>query len=126
MRDGTLGNRTSDVSNLRKNDHYAVLIIILLPLLINLPSLLGWWSVDPIFVSRIASFYPRQLFPGLPFTDPNVGWTAQALGKLSADEWLSGRIPWWNYYSGVGLPLAAEMQPAALFLPLVLLNHFSN
>jgi hypothetical protein len=110
----------------RENDNYAVLIIILLPLLINLPSLLGWWSVDPIFVSRIASFYPRQLFPGFPFTDPNVGWTAQALGKLSADEWLSGRIPWWNYYSGVGLPLAAEMQPGALFLPLVLLNHFSN
>jgi hypothetical protein len=93
----------------RESDNYAFLIIVLLPVLINLPSLLGWWSVDPIFVSRIASFYPRQLFPGLPFTDPNVGWTAQALGKLSADEWLSGRIPWWNYYSGVGLPLAAEM-----------------
>jgi hypothetical protein len=112
---------------LRKPDAYAVLIILLLPLLINLPGLLGWWSVDPIhFLSRIASFHPQQLLSGYPFTDPNVGWTAQALGKLSADEWLSGRIPWWNSYSGVGLPLAAEMQPAALFLPLVLLNHFAN
>jgi hypothetical protein len=121
------GNRTSGFWDSRKNDAYAVLIIFLLPLLINLPSLLGWWTVEPIdFVSRIASFYPRQIVSGLPFTDPNVGWTAQALGKLSADEWLSGRIPWWNNYSGVGLPLAAEMQPGALFLPLVLLNHFSN
>jgi len=39
---------------------------------------------------------------------------------------VSGRIPWWNYYSGVGLPLVAEMQPGALFLPLVLLYHFAN
>jgi hypothetical protein len=94
-----------------ETDTYAVLIIFLLPLLVNLPGLLGWWSVDPMhFLSRIESFHPQQLLSGYPFTDPNVGWTAQALGKLSADEWLSGRIPWWNSYSGVGLPLAAEMQ----------------
>ena len=122
-----LENRTGGFWGSPKNDNYAVLIIFLLPLLINLPSLLAWWSVDPIhFVSQIALFKREQMFPGLPFTDGSVGVTAQALGKLSADEWLSGRIPWWNYYSGVGLPLAAEMQPAALFLPLVLLNHFSN
>ncbi len=30
-------------------------------------------------------------------------------------------MPWWNPYSGIGMPLAAEMQPAALFLPFILL-----
>jgi hypothetical protein len=121
------GSRINALSDSLKIDIYALLVILLLPLLINLPALLGWWSIDPIhFVSRIGSFHTKQLLAGYPFTDPNVGWTSQALGKLSADEWLSGKIPWWNYYSGVGLPLAAEMQPGALFLPLVLLDHFSN
>jgi len=122
-----LGNRTSAVSDDRKYDTYAVLIIFLLPLLFNLPGLLDWWSVDPIrFVSGLTSVHGNQMLPGYPWIDPSVGHYSQALGKLAADEWLSGRIPWWNYYSGVGLPLAAEMSPAALFLPFVLLNHFSG
>jgi hypothetical protein len=111
----------------RKNDTCAVLIFSLVPLLVHLPGLLGWWSVDPIhFVSRIASLHGKQILAGYPLIDPTVGTYAEALGKLSADEWLSGRIPWWNYYSGVGLPLAAEISSGAFFLPFVLLNHFSN
>jgi hypothetical protein len=110
-----------------KSDGVAVVLILLLPFLVNLPNLLGWWSLDPIhFVSGLQSFRGKQILPGYPWFDPNVGFTAQALGKLSADEWLSGRIPWWNSYSGVGLPLAAEMQPASLFLPFALLNHFPD
>ena len=116
---------------------WAVLIILLLPVIIYLPSLLDWWSIDPIpFVAGVASYriptsWPWidpnvHIAPGWPWIDPNVGFQAQALGKLSADEWLAGRIPWWNYYCGVGFPLAAEAQSGALFLPFVLLNHFSN
>ena len=120
------GKRTNSSLETRKKDIYAVLVILLLPILITLPCLLGFWNVDPIyFISGLTSRF-TQTFPLLPWIDPNAGTTSQALGKLSADEWLSGRIPWWNYYSGVGLPLAAEMQPASLFLPFVLLNHFSN
>ena len=48
------------------------------------------------------------------------------LGRLAAEDWLGGRLPWWNPYTGVGLPLAAEMQPAAFFLPFVLLLHFAH
>jgi hypothetical protein len=111
----------------RKKDIYAVLIIFVLPLLVHLPGLLRWYSVDPIhFVSGLASLHGKQILPGYPWIDPTVGTYAQALGKLSADQWLSGRIPWWNYYSGVGVPLAAEMSPGAFFLPFVLLNHFPN
>jgi hypothetical protein len=117
---------TTDLPDAKKHESLSVLVILLLPLLVNLPSLLGWWGVDSI---RLASGYgsgSTLMLRGFPWIDPNVGITAQALGKLSADEWLHGRIPWWNYYSGVGLPLAAEMQPGALFLPFVLLNHFAN
>jgi hypothetical protein len=115
------------LSDTRKFDIYACLIIFLLPLLVSLPSLLDWWSADPIRIaSGLTSVHGKQMLPGRPWIDPSVGFYSQALGKLAADEWLSGRIPWWNYYSGVGLPLAAEMSPGALFLPLVLLNHFPN
>ena len=110
-----------------QNSTHGVLVVVLLPLLVNLPALLGWLSADPLhFVSGVPSLFGKQLLRGWPWIDPNVGYTAQALGKLAADEWLSGKIPWWNYYSGVGLPLAAEMQPGALLLPFVLLNHFAN
>ena len=52
--------------------------------------------------------------------------TLQSLGGLAAAEWLRGVIPWWNPYSGIGLPLAAEMQPGAFFLPFVLLLHLGH
>ncbi len=67
---------------------------------------------------------PASLPGGMPWIDPNVGYQAHALGKLSADLLLHGQLPWWNPYNGVGLPLAAEAQPASLFLPFVLLYHF--
>src|SRR5262249_1924209 len=117
---------TVSVRTVRK-DAVAMMLIGMLAIVVNLPGLLGWWSLDPVhFVSWVASFGGKQIIPEYPWFDPNVGFTAQALGKLSADEWLRGRIPWWNQYSGVGLPLAGEMQPAALFLPFVLLNHFPD
>jgi hypothetical protein len=120
-------SRVQALADIPKNEIKAVLIVLLLPLVVNLPSLLDWWSVDPMhFVSGIASLHGKQVLLGYPWIDPSVGFYSQALGKLAADEWLSGRVPWWNYYSGVGLPLAAEMSPGALFLPLVLLNHFAN
>ena len=43
-----------------------------------------------------------------------------AMGHLAAMDWLHGHIPWWNPYEGLGSPLAGEMQAAAFF-PLVLL-----
>ena len=51
----------------------------------------------------------------MPYADPNNGFTTQALGYRAALDWLNGTVPWWNYFSGVGLPLAAEYQPAVFF-----------
>lgn len=103
----------------------AVLLIMLLPLLLQLPVLSGRYDADPLlFVGSIGD--KAEFRAGYPWIDPNVGFQAQALGKASADQLLEGRLPWWNPYNGVGLPLAAEAQPASLFLPFVLLYHFRS
>lgn len=105
----------------------SVLVLIVAPLLGQSASLLTGLSSNPIWtVSGVVSGVGPQMVAGWPFGDPNVGWTNQALGKLAAIDWLHGRIPWWNPYSGIGLPLAGEMQPAAMFLPFVLLLAFQN
>jgi hypothetical protein len=103
----------------------AVRLILLLPLLLKLPVLVGLSSIDPIFYTAGVGDVVN-LHGGYPWIDPNVGFQAQALGKLSADNLLHGHMPWWNPYNGVGLPLAAEAQPASLFLPFVLLQHFQS
>jgi hypothetical protein len=104
--------------------------IVLLPLMIHLPALLGFLSANPIYwMSHLAPRSPEQtlLMRGFPgWVDGNAGVTTQALGRLAADDWLHGIVPWWNHFSGIGLPLAAEMQCSALFLPFVLLLHFDD
>lgn len=52
--------------------------------------------------------------------DPNVGYITQSLGHVAAMDMLHGHFPWWNYFEGLGQPLAGEMQSAALF-PLTVL-----
>ncbi len=56
--------------------------------------------------------------PGL---DCNFGAMSEALGRLAAGDWLHGIVPWWDSYTGIGLPLAGELQPGAFFLPFNLL-----
>jgi len=101
------------------------LLLLLLPLLVNLPALAGWYVTDPLAFFGGTGVSGKH-HAGYPWIDPNVGFQAQALGRLSAEQWLSGRVPWWNPYNGAGLPLAAEAQPAALFLPFILLMHFQS
>jgi hypothetical protein len=55
------------------------------------------------------------LLGGLPTIDPNNGTNSQALGHLAMVDWLHLQPPWWNPFQGTGLPLAGEMQSAALF-----------
>jgi hypothetical protein len=57
--------------------------------------------------------------------DPNVGYITQAMGHRSAVDILHGHLPWWNYFEGLGQPLAGEMQAASLF-PLTLLFALSS
>lgn len=103
----------------------AIWFIVLLPLFLQWPALRGSYSPDPmVFVGATGA--TAHFRDGLPWLDPNVGFQAQALGKQSADQWLEGRVPWWNPFNGVGLPLAAEAQPASLFMPFVLAYHFRD
>ncbi|WP_433704335.1 YfhO family protein [Paraburkholderia sacchari] len=104
-------------------------ILVLAPILVKAPLLLGWLIADPMMLySGLASGLHRGPFggfPPLPTIDPNIAFTSHALGHRSALEILSGHIPWWNHYEGVGAPLVGEMQAAALF-PLTWLLALHN
>lgn len=113
------------IRNLRARRFLPTFLLILIPIIIQLPALLGTLNPDPMLFTASVGDVGKH-FRGTPWIDPNVGYQAQALGKLSADKWLSGHIPWWNSYNGAGLPLAAEVQPASFFLPFVLLMHFRS
>lgn len=104
-----------------------LVLLSLLPLLANWQAVSGWLQHDPIYMwSGLARDVVPGPLAGFTSQDPNDGITTEALGHLAAEQWLSGRVPWWNPYGGVGLPLAAEMQCSALFLPFVLLLHFAQ
>ncbi len=84
------------------------------------------YNPDPInFLSGLGTVTHSGVFVGSTAVDPNIGFTAQALGHLSAVDWLHGHIPWWDPFEGLGAPLAGEMQSAAFFPPTLLL-YFSN
>ncbi|KXV15456.1 hypothetical protein AD933_08810 [Acetobacter malorum] len=112
-----------------------VALLVLLPVLVHLPELIGpalfgQMTSDPLSVLSVATTTRRDwleggLLPGLPgWIDGCAGVIVQALGHLVASDWRQGILPWWNPYSGVGMPLAGEYQPAAFFLPFVLLLGF--
>jgi hypothetical protein len=97
-------------------DRRAMLLIALLPLLVAAPALLGILEADPaIYLSGLAVGLREGLFNGTPYIDPNNGYSTQSLGTLSVWQWLNGKVPWWNHYTGIGLPLAAEYQAGAFF-----------
>lgn len=103
-----------------------VAFLVILPFLVNAPVLFGVINNDPalfaMFLTR--SMGHRLLLAAPGWLDPTIGLITQPLGMLSAKDWLSGSIPWWNPFSGVGMPLAAEMQTLSFFLPFVLLLKF--
>jgi hypothetical protein len=99
-----------------KGDIPSVVFIVLATLVVAAPQLLDWVKADPmLYVGMMATGVTDGWFPGRPSIDPNNGFGTQALGYRAALDWLGGQVPWWNPYSGVGLPLAAEYQPGAFF-----------
>ncbi len=108
------------------------LALVALPLLIRLPDILGILTSDPLpilsgLATRSTNWLDGAILPGSPgWNDGNAGVTVQALGHLAARDWWHGIVPWWNPYSGLGVPLAGEYQPAAFFLPFVLLLGLNN
>lgn len=100
-------------------------IFVLLAAVYSTPYILGR-SQNPLLQrSGLTGVVKEGIVSGQNTIDPNDGFTSQALGNTAADEWLRGDIPYWNYHEGVGMPLAGEMQSAALF-PLTLLLRFNN
>ncbi|SAK74617.1 Bacterial membrane protein YfhO [Caballeronia pedi] len=104
-------------------------ILVLAPVLVRAPLLLGLLIADPtLLYGGIADGLragPLGGFPPLPTIDPNIAFTSHALGHRAALDVLSGHIPWWNHFEGVGTPLVGEMQAAALF-PLTWLLVLKN
>jgi len=110
----------------RREDFGPLFFIFLLPFLIALPELLGILNSDPaLIVGHMTQRMSTGPLGAYAYIDPNNGFTTQALGYRAAKDWLEGIVPWWNPYSGVGLPLAGEYQPAAFF-PLTLLLLLPN
>jgi hypothetical protein len=100
------------------------LLLILAAVLIgNGLYLIGESNINPISWTANISTIVCHVTCGRPMIDPNVGFITQPLGHLSAMDILHGHLPWWNYYEGLGQPLAGEMQAASLF-PLTLLFAF--
>ncbi|MDE1148563.1 MAG: hypothetical protein PW843_18425 [Azospirillaceae bacterium] len=103
-------------------DRWFVLSLCLFPILAKLHLLLGLLKADPLLF--YAGLTPRNgpgWLNGYPTIDPNIAATSQALGGGAVKSVLSGALPWWNHFQGVGAPLLGEMQSAALFPPTLLL-----
>ena len=97
-------------------DRTDIWVLVCLPFIAAIPSLVFWSGSNPmLYLGQMAVGVSDPILRGVPYADPNNGFGTQALGHLAALEWLRGTVPWWNYFSGVGLPLAAEYQPAAFF-----------
>lgn len=105
-----------------------VILLVFVPILANIGLLTGISHCDPETIfSGLGVGVNSNGIPGAAcFVDPAVAYITQPLGFLSAEDWLHGIVPWWNPYSGVGMPLAAEMQNESFFLPFVLLLHFHS
>jgi hypothetical protein len=97
------------------------LLLILLAVLIgNGLYLIGESNISPIWWTANISTIICHVTCGRPMIDPNVGFITQPIGHLASMDLLHGHLPWWNYFEGLGQPLAGEMQSAAFF-PLTLL-----
>ena len=102
-----------------------VVLIILAVFIANIMYISGLGLDNPISWTAGISHHICRVACGRPAIDPNLGYLTQPLGHLAASDLLHGHLPWWNYYEGLGQPLAGEMQGASLF-PLTLLFALSD
>jgi len=96
--------------------------IALAVLLANGLYLTGIFDANPLQHSWLYSSLQPGPVAGESLIDPTIGYVVQPLGHLAATDWLHLRVPWWNPYEGLGMPLAGEMQSAAMFPPTLLLE----
>ncbi len=97
-------------------------IICAIPVIIAFISMVSCIRTESVYLySGLVSETRPSIVPGQPTIDGNFGVTSEALGTRAALDVLSGTIPLWNHYEGLGSPLLGEMQSAALFPPTWLL-----
>lgn len=104
----------------QRSDWTPIVFLALLPLIVAVPELTGIFNANPMVLFGNLATHVRGGLGGQPYIDNNVAYTTQALGYRAALDWIHGIVPWWNPFSGVGLPLAAEYQ-SAVFFPLTFL-----
>jgi hypothetical protein len=90
-------------------------MIVLAVLAGNVLYVTGLSNGDPIWWTTGIAHGLCHVSCGHSSIDPNVGALTQSLGYRAAVDLLHGHFPWWNYFEGLGQPLAGEMQSAALF-----------
>ncbi|WP_146205393.1 MULTISPECIES: hypothetical protein [unclassified Azospirillum] len=117
----------SGFSNRGWANFLSVLILLAAPVLAKIHLVFNVLLANPLFsYSGLTAVRAGGWLNGNPPTiDPNIAFTSHALGHRAAADLINGIIPWWNHFEGVGVPLAGEMQSAALF-PLTLLLYFPN
>ncbi len=102
-----------------------IVLIVLVVLAGNAFFVLGLTNGNPIAWTTQIAHSLCHLTCDRSSVDPNVGALTQSLGYRAAVDLLHGHLPWWNYFEGIGTPLAGEMQSAALF-PFTWLLAFSS
>jgi hypothetical protein len=119
-------------SNIAKNiylNHKTIVSVFIISIFIttaNILPLVGLLPRNPVnYRVGLSAEQKVIIFDGQHTIDPNDGFTSQALGRQAADQWIDLKMPLWNEYEGIGFPLAAGMQSAALF-PLVVFNFFEK
>lgn len=109
-----------------KSNLIAPLTIVVLILLANALYITGYSNPNPVNTrSGLSSALTNNVLSGQDNIDPNDGFLTQSLGKLSANDILHGKLPFWDYNQQVGAPLAGGMQ-AASFFPPVLILYLAN
>lgn len=101
-----------------------MLLLALLPLLASALVICGIVDANPeLLMSGLATSAGGAFINGggTDWFDPTIGVLTQPFGALSAQDWLHFVVPWWNPYTALGMPLAAEMQSLSFFLPFVFL-----
>jgi hypothetical protein len=122
---GTVGRYIRNLKRILSRHRWPLVALFVLPVLANAPALSGLFNNDPTLqIISLGTGLRSGLIGGvMSWLDPSVGYITQPDGHLVVSDWLHGIVPWWNPYSGLGMPLAAEMQTSAFFLPFVLLLH---
>lgn len=113
-------DRPLPTSTIRSPGVWPCLVLLLLaPILVKAPLLIGALIADPalLYAGLHSHLHAGPLtgYPPYPTIDPNIAFTSHALGRRAALNLFDGQSLWWNHFEGVGVPLAGEVQSAALF-----------